>query len=667
MNLLQQALGVNNLGYAQTLLNRQRPQLGQPDLRDWEWRYLWSQTRADEHEVLFTGTNPLTALSFSADGRLLVWADGDKTVVADLVSRRRVLQRTNAILPVFAHNSARLAFVNHDSSTNDVITLLDTVTQKDFRFETSWQRTRWLGFTPDDRQLVSMSVRTGAKAMNEAPSELTVWESDTGRQLWQRTNGIPLPCFGRPCAISPDGKAIAVILLGSRVQVLETKDGSERFSIKPSKTSSTYVVMFSPDSSTLLTGGGYLDPTIRLWDARNGSPEGSLEGHALWVSDLIFTPDGKRLISSSGDQTIRLWDWSSRKPAGVLRGHLDELYGMALGPDGQTLASRCKDGSIYLWNLAKLPRHFGYQTLPSRLNLSSAVFTPDSRTILGVEPGGGVALWDAATLKETRRLWSDCTNRKINISPDAKWVMQSDSDGHLRVWDVRNDSETTNFNAAPGASDIGFTDNGKFLVTLSGPDTNIILQVWDTGTWHWQGSLALHFNNVTGVFAVSMPNSYVIDADGALHFFDVARLNEAPKQIESPGNLNGLAVSPDGRMAAWAYNQEITFRLWDMATLHPLETLKGFQPTASSIAFSPDGRRLATGSGGREAVNLWDAETRQEVLTLIGERELSVLKFSPDGRYLLGIDPHGIAYLWLAPTLTEIEATEGAGKQGQPP
>jgi Flp pilus assembly protein TadB len=41
MNAVQQALGENNLGRARQLLNRQKPQSGELDLRDWEYRYLW--------------------------------------------------------------------------------------------------------------------------------------------------------------------------------------------------------------------------------------------------------------------------------------------------------------------------------------------------------------------------------------------------------------------------------------------------------------------------------------------------------------------------------------------------------------------------------------------------------------------------------------------------
>lgn len=57
---------------------------------------------------------------------------------------------------------------------------------------------------------------------------------------------------------------------------------------------------------------------------------------------------------------------------------------------------------------------------------------------------------------------------------------------------------------------------------------------------------------------------------------------------------------------------------------------------------------------------MWDDETRQELLTLSGEGVIAFLKFSPDGRYLLAINTDGVAHLWFAPTLAEIDAGEKA-------
>src|SRR6266566_2316725 len=98
MNAVEQALKENNLGRARMLLKRQKPQSGEVDLRDWEWRYLWSQARADDHDIFVVGTLwSAHPLSFSADGRMLARElDGGKTVVTDLISRRAVLKRANA-------------------------------------------------------------------------------------------------------------------------------------------------------------------------------------------------------------------------------------------------------------------------------------------------------------------------------------------------------------------------------------------------------------------------------------------------------------------------------------------------------------------------------------------------------------------------------------------
>ena len=112
MNLLQEALAADDFGKAHVLLNREIPTPGQTDLRDWEWRYLWTQARADEHGVLVAKSDSqFERLSFSADGRLLAREHGGNLMVVELSSRQTVLWRTNAWQPVFTHHGARLAYV----------------------------------------------------------------------------------------------------------------------------------------------------------------------------------------------------------------------------------------------------------------------------------------------------------------------------------------------------------------------------------------------------------------------------------------------------------------------------------------------------------------------------------------------------------------------------
>ena len=86
-------------------------------------------------------------------------------------------------------------------------------------------------------------------------------------------------------------------------------------------------------------------------------------GHTAMVRKVLFTPDGRELITVSDDKTIRVWDVASGEPLRVLRppigrGPEGMLYAAALSPDGRTLAvggygnPADHRGQIYLISLA---------------------------------------------------------------------------------------------------------------------------------------------------------------------------------------------------------------------------------------------------------------------------------------------------------------------------
>lgn len=67
-------------------------------------------------------------------------------------------------------------------------------------------------------------------------------------------------------------------------------------------------------------------------------------GHMAKIQDIVFTPDGKFLVSASDDKVIRVWDLATGKTVRTIRGeaepgHAGTIHAIALSPDGKFLAA----------------------------------------------------------------------------------------------------------------------------------------------------------------------------------------------------------------------------------------------------------------------------------------------------------------------------------------
>jgi WD40 repeat protein len=148
----------------------------------------------------------------------------------------------------------------------------------------------------------------------------------------------------------------------------------------------------SPDGKLLAAAVLDEPPKIKLWNLESKASSSQLDllGE-LPVSNLLFSPDSKSIVSVGSDGTLILSRLSDRKQLAHLSGGL--MTDLAFSPDGRTLASGKFDGSIVLWDM-QTSRQIGALRQPGALGPASVAFNPKDSGLLASATGSTVTLWN---------------------------------------------------------------------------------------------------------------------------------------------------------------------------------------------------------------------------------------------------------------------------------
>jgi len=283
----------------------------------------------------------------------------------------------------------------------------------------------------------------------------------------------------------------------------------------------------------------------------------------------------------------------------VLRGHDADVNGVAWSPDGERIATASDDGTARIWSwrgalLRELRGHGDW--------VDQVQFSPDGRLLASASLDRSARVWDVASGLERACLdGHGCTVKAVGWSPDGGLLATAAYDKQIRVF-----------------------ERGSWTQVASLRDA----RMWNRSlAWGRAGRIATgSFGRAPVVWRIGEHSSRTAD------------------RLGTPG-INGLALAPDGRVAALACDDGGA-RLVEVSTGRILRERFDHEGALLSVAWSGDGRRIAFG-GWDDRVSIYSDGERAPSVWLAGSGDpVNAVGFSADGAELALGSFMGTLSLW---------------------
>ena len=434
-----------------------------------------------------------------------------------------------------------------------------------------------MAFAPDGRTFLGVSG-----------DSVTRFDAVSGKVVEQNT----FPGLTGTPALSPDGRTLLTIG-DTEIKAWDVASKRQLFSATfPVRVRSSAVAL-SPNGKQLATTGsspGNPAPMrLAVWNLANGTAR-TLQPETAHGSSLLFSPDGRRLLTWTGGQ-VSCWNLQNARIEWTSKNRCDELV---VAPDGKWMLLYQFPKGWFAMNAATGQPIAGLK-LPTDRHYSTPAIAPDNRTII-FPTTRGVVFWD---MKEGReRCVLAGTNRDAvwgasflgPFALDGKSILVNF--GALQRYDIPTgkplwpDSTELGQTAPPAA--LVYSPDGKWLASGSYEDYTV--RIWDTQNRRIAHTLRGHASYVRALaFTPDSTKLITGGGDSTLRVWDVSSGRELriihlhdERDLTEHQQVVALEVSAEGNRAAIlglqrlgkVGNNDDAYSVWDLSSGKLLEKQK---------------------------------------------------------------------------------------------
>lgn len=356
-------------------------------------------------------------------------------------------------------------------------------------------------------------------------------------------------------------------------------------------------IAVSSDEQMVAIGG--VKGEIELWRIPRGDFEHIEQTRFVacegFVRALRFSRDGKRLISAGDNRQIAVWEIAAL-PRRLFTRHLihsDNVNQVAYSADGSLLTTGSKDGTMAILE-SQTGRRVATLGIAGR-DYFKAQLTQDKQTLFAMtEDLNFVEVWDVPSERQVRSLGLSANRLEdIALMPDGSAIAMTlqppDRDWQVSLWDTRTgDQQRVLFTSPHRPFWICISPDGGQLAAGTAGGKLIIVNM----RTYEKHEISLANTIIPVVFSPNGKQIAAANRLGQIYLIDAADGRVTwTYPATSTMAMNGLAISPDGRLLAVATGDGFV-DCYHLANRQRLLHLNTAPYVPGTMEFSPDGNDL---------------------------------------------------------------------------